>query len=344
MGDFVVFRTDAYENIGTGHLMRCITLARELMRTGNVLLFVIQKASAVMSPVLRRENIRFKIIDVEPDCTWEVDAQKTCECLNLEHRVPEWIVVDSYRLDHKWENVVRGKCKKIFVIDDLARSHHDCELLLNQNISSKDSYYGLLKSGTQILTGPQYALLMDVFSTVSYKREPSSRPRINIFLGGADILNDTEKAIRATLSLSIAVDVDVVFGRLNGNWSYICNKYSEYSWFNFYRDVSSLAELFRSADIGIGGGGTTTWERACVGLPSLIIEQAPNQRDNAIVCERLGIGWYVGESKIVNSNIILEKLEAILSDRSRLQIASSQAMQIVDGRGAQRVVEEMSRL
>ena len=182
----IAFRVDASTQIGTGHFMRCLTLADALKQHGAKIRFASRHMPEYLRDMLVVKGHEFMLLDSSPSdaisdglshANWlgtsqHADAQDTVQALS--GQTWDWLIVDHYALDARWESALRQTAKNIFVIDDIADRQHDCDVLLDQNLyADMDSRYtGKVPAHCQLLLGPRYALLRDEFRQL---REQTSR-------------------------------------------------------------------------------------------------------------------------------------------------------------------------
>jgi len=273
-----------------------------------------------------------------PDFDWEMDAEQTIDA--LAGIKPDWLIVDHYALDAKWESRLKHYSLHIMAIDDLANRPHECEILMDQNWfgESSDFRYDLLVSPTCIkLLGPRYAILESEYSHLHAtipSRDGKIR-RVLVFLGGSDSQNQTAKVLRALLSLyRFHLMVDVVIGANHPAPTEIMQLTSQLLNASFYQNIPSLAELMTQADLMIGAGGTTTWERICLDLPSIVISIAPNQIAMSKALHHAGYIHYLGESESVSTQDIAQAIELFLNDPDHAHNKSINRTNLVDGNGA----------
>ena len=355
----VGFRTDASLQIGSGHVYRCLTLADALAAKGATCVFFCRPHDGNLMDFIdvRGHSVialgKPSQAKAEADnhvtwlgTTWETDAKETVDA--VAGIKPDWLVVDHYALDARWEHMLRPACSRLMVIDDLADVPHECDLLVNQNLGrALEDYAGLIPVGATALLGPDYALLRPEFATLRpeslAKRaaDPVLR-RILVTLGGVDKDDATTRVLDALngSALSDDVTVTIVMG-------------PHAPWLNRVRDraasmrlpaevrigVRDMARLMAESDLSIGAGGSTTWERCALGLPSVTVVIAENQRSIAKALEKAG-----GTISSYNSADCGREIRALLA-RDELNEAlvqmSRSAARITDGNGAARVVERM---
>lgn len=322
-------RVDASVEIGTGHVMRCLTLAHRLKKDGHMVAFICRGAEGDCITLIEQQGF---IVYTLPPCDdslwnfvaeyWKKDAYETIEILK-QYNV-EKLIIDHYSIDIKWEQLIRPFVKSIMVIDDLANRKHDCDILLDQNfyLGMETRYEGLVPSSAKMLLGPSHALLRDEFIEAKKHKKPFNGKveRLFIFFGGSDPTNETEKVLLAIKPIidQYKLVVDVVVGNSNPNKSKIKQICDEIKNAHFHCQVSNIADLMAQADLAIGGGGATTWERIFMKLPSIVIIIAENQKKVSMDVEKLGVLKIIGESKNVSSKDIYRFLNEMIIDKNIL--------------------------
>ena len=327
-----VIRVDASTQIGSGHVMRCLTLAQKLRKEkhadvyfvmrlleGNLINLVMDKGFVVLSlPEMPANN------DLQGYAKWltvtqKQDAEDTKAVIN-KLSVIDLLVVDSYAIDYIWENELRPYVKQIMVMDDLANRKHNCDILLDQNYSDnmEHKYDGLIPDYCKKYIGPKYVLLREEF----YKAKEHLRKRdgniknILVFFGGSDLTNETEKAIKAIELLNKSdIAVNVVVGNGNKNKEKIKRICEQNPQFKFYCQIDNMAELMNEADLAIGAGGTTTWERCFMELPTIVVSIAENQDKILFYLSKKNLIDYIGKSNFVSSEAIYCCLNNYLLDQ-----------------------------
>ena len=227
------------------------------------------------------------------------------------------LVVDSYAIDYIWENELRPYVKQIMVIDDLANRKHNCDILLDQNfyLNKEERYKKLVPENCQLYLGPKFALLRDEFHKVkaNLRKRDGIIKNILVFFGGSDLTNETEKAIKAIELLNKPdITVNVVVGNGNKNKEKLKKLCEQNPQLKFYCQVDNMAELMNEADLAIGAGGTTIWERCFMELPSIVISVADNQTKICEDCAAEGILNYLGKSSDVNVEDITKALKEFI--------------------------------
>jgi len=352
----VVFRVDASARMGIGHLMRCLTLAEALRERGVQIRFVCREHMGNLIALLQQQAMPVTVLPApavtdatsgEDYAAWlgvtrAEDAEQTIAALNSEK--PDWLVVDHYGLDVEWEQRLRPHVSKLMVIDDLASRRHDCDVLLDQNYSAEGErrYVGLVPDTCKLLVGPRYALLRPEYA--AYRKTLRSRDghvrRILVFFGGTDPQNVTGMALEALSHVELRhLDVDVVIGANNPHREALEKQSRERPQTTIYCSRPHLADLMPQADLAIGAGGATTWERMCLGLPSVVISIAENQRPATEALAEAKLIHYAGHFSDIKTDGLTQLLKQQIHATEKLAELSIQNWLQVDGLGALRLVE-----
>ena len=356
----ILVRCDASLSIGSGHVMRCRTLARELKRRGAEVIFLCRRQSGDLIDLLAQDFEVFSLPELPlTDCEglegrdlYEAwlgcsQAQDAADCLQVLRSAPncnpDWLVVDHYGLDASWERQILegqvGKAQpKLFVIDDLAERPHLSDLLLDQNFfgeATEHRYEGLLPPHCRQLLGPHYALLgPEYFQFHPLLRERREVHRLLVYFGGVDQDNLTSRTLKALRDPLLAhLAVDVVIGRQSPHRQAVEDLVSQRLFTTLHDPLPSLAGLIARADLAIGAGGSTTWERACLKVPSLVVAIAENQLPFSKALHQAGHLQLLGEAATVSVEQIRSALLAWVADPP-LQGA---VLDLTDGMGALRL-------
>jgi UDP-2,4-diacetamido-2,4,6-trideoxy-beta-L-altropyranose hydrolase len=256
----------------------------------------------------------------------------------------DWIVVDHYALDERWESAVRPITKKIMVIDDLADRQHNCDMLLDQNfyLDMQTRYIGKVPLHCRLLLGPRYALLREEFRNFRKLVKPRTGDvkRILVFFGGVDAGNCTSLAIEALAELNITRYIDVVIGTQHPYSEQIQDACITHGYV-YHMQTLHMAELMAEADLAIGAAGSTSWERCCLGLPALLVSLAENQVDIVKALESIGACVYVGTKETANLLNLQQAISDLLATHDKLENISLHAFSLVDGMGLSRVCQEL---
>jgi UDP-2,4-diacetamido-2,4,6-trideoxy-beta-L-altropyranose hydrolase len=345
----VAIRADASLEIGTGHVMRCLTLAQSLRDKGDSVYFVCREESGHLCDVVESRGFRcsrLSCLPVRPDSSSlnsaplldafrEADARQTGAAIESHGREPDLLVVDHYMLDRSWESVLRPKVGHIFVIDDLADRMHDCDLLLDQNLHDGPAlrYSALVSESTRVFVGPEYALLRPEFCAVRAVPRTRGVRRILSFFGGVDSTNESLKIVQALRLIgSRAPQTDLVLGSTNPHAESVLNAAKDLACVNVLRQTADMAKLMREADLGLGTCGVAAWERCCVGLPSLVVVSADNQRDDARILHSMGAARNLGDASGISVEHWVESIRRLQDDPASLTAMSIAAASVMEGR------------
>jgi len=339
----IFFRTDASIDIGTGHVMRCLALAEELKRSGASVSFICCEDRGNLIEHIEKKG--YDMHHLPSGIDTKTDSHLTQELLKKQPIKIDWLIIDHYDIDISWESSLREFVRKIMVIDDLANRKHDCDILLDQNYNKNGSRYdGLVPENCVQLLGPEYALLRPQFREVreNFKRENNEVKRVLVFMGGADPSNETGKVLKAIKLLNRDnIAVDVVIGASNPFKNEIENIAQKMPGTVCHFNVSNMAEPMSSADIGIGASGTSTWERCCVGLPSIVMILADNQKEIAEELEKEGVVVNLGWHEYIKEADIEDRIKHLIATPRKMKEMSVRGMKMVDGRGAERVANAL---
>ena len=327
--------------------MRCLTLADEVGERGAPVRFVGRELSRPLEDLVRGRGHEYVTLrGLSHSASESDDALRATEVLADRHW--QWLVVDHYSLGAIWERAMHPSASRILAIDDLADREHDCDMLLDQNhvAMATERYSDKVPKQCRILLGPGYALLRPEYRAARERLLPrdGSVRRALVFFGGGDAPNLTSLALDALAHPGLAhLPVDVVVGGDEERRAAVEVRAARRPGTVIHGPCPHLADLMAGADIAIGGGGSTTWERMCLGLRSLVVTLADNQVPVADRCANDGLIRLVGEADTVS----VEDLQSALLDEiahSGASIALERGMALCDGLGASRVVKEMERL
>lgn len=360
----VVFRADSSKYIGTGHVMRCLTLAEGLVECGvqsvtficrdlpgNIIHIIKERYDVVTLP-FDVENYSAERYESEYDF-WlgvpkEHDRKETAEVLKAFDC--DMLIVDHYALDYEWETPLRQLTSKIFVIDDLANRKHDCDFLLDQNIyvDLESRYKEKVCEETFLFLGGKYALIRPEFLNIKKRRIASNQlsistiKRVLLYLGGVDKENFTLKVLKAINNVhGLSVEIDVVVGIANPHSETVATFCNKNKHCNYFCQPSHFHELIAKADYCIGAAGSSSLERWCVGLPTSVFITAKNQEKLAVDAERMGL------LKIIDGSTqytIDREIQKILSffNQDEIRDRIKKGICCVDGFGVSRVVEKIT--
>lgn len=354
----IVVRADASLTMGSGHIMRCLTLADRLKQQGHDITFICRKHDGHLADLIGQKGFAVQLlakgetadfIKQHAHSEWlgasESDDFAECKPI-LQALKPDWLIIDHYAIGEKWEQQAKRLLPnlKILAIDDLADRTHDCEILLDQNFGRKNGdYQPLVPSDCQRLLGTRYTLLRDEFAnwrtrSLNRRKRVQQPKHILVNLGGVDNDNVTLKILQSLNTFfqqsTQSFNVTVVMGKTAPHIESV-QRFAKRASFAcaVLVNVTNMAELMANADLAIGAAGSTTWERCCLGLPMVLIVLADNQQ---VIAEALADKNLV---KVVTDMAALdEQLPRLLSELTdNYKKFSRQSAKLVDGQGAKRV-------
>lgn len=358
----VAIRTDASLEIGTGHVMRCLTLADALRERGAVCRFVCRDLPGNLIADIRRRGYQTVVlpsptVSYTPPVTAPAHAAWLCvpEALDAEQTLAalgvgvDWLVLDHYAVDAGWESVLRPAYRRLLVIDDLAERPRLADLLLDQNLGRRAADYdALLPASCQRLIGPAHALLRPEFAAHRaaslVRRQAGTLSQLLVSMGGIDKDNATGAVLAALLPSLLPSDcrIIVVMGQ-HAPWrEAVAAQVADLPWLAEMRvSVANMATLIAESDLAIGAAGTSAWERCCLGLPTLTAVLAANQLSGATALQSAGCVELLSDAANGFENLP-EKLAVLLAP-GRLAAMQAACAALTDGLGASRLAVEMMR-
>lgn len=333
-----MIRVDSGADIGSGHVQRCLTLARKFRARGASVTFVCQEQPNNYNALI--DDAGFKLIALPASRVFDemTDAQETLGSLKLRDHF-DLIIVDSYNLGSAWESQLRKIADKILVIDDLANRTHDCDFLVDAAPAATNRYCDLVPRGCINLLGTKFTLIRPEFLTKRRIREGSigALARIMISFGGVDAANMTDRAYRVARLLLPSAEIHAVLTK-NSPWLDALQRLADKEPnLHLHVDVQDMASLMADADLAIGAGGTTSWERACVGLPSIVAAIAENQIVTTEALASSGCSVVVSGDESFDISLG-EALRLLGANPGLMRMMSTAALALVDGKGADRIV------
>ena len=358
----VIFRTDASLDIGIGHVMRCLTLAQALSDLGANCRFICREHTGNLLDIIRQRSFEVQSLSIKyssqvnlvqqsvqgervlPHAAWlgvdwQTDAEETKNVIG--DGVVDWLIVDHYALDIQWENYLKPYYKKLMVIDDLADRNHCCDLLLDQTYGrDKKDYLKLTPPDCELLLGSQYALLRPEFSEwreYSLKRRTVPKfEKLLITLGGVDPDNITGQILDALKGCDLPKEIEiiVVLGSTGPHKDRVQQQVIKMPYKTIVKiGINNMAEIMANADIAIGASGSTTWERCCLGLPSIQVVLAENQNIISESVRNVGASLSIKLDDLNNG--ICDQFKVIVNEYKKIAINSSK---ITNGMGVFQVL------
>jgi UDP-2,4-diacetamido-2,4,6-trideoxy-beta-L-altropyranose hydrolase len=352
----IAFRADASYKMGSGHVVRSLVLADTLKAQGCNVVFVSRLLNGHLISLIRTRGFEVVILgssltitDNTTSTDWlgvsqQDDANETIE--NLKERVIDILFVDHYSLDTKWETFIRPYVDSIVVIDDLANRNHNCDFLIDQNFRSDNfnCYEALVPEACKTLLGLQYAILSPEYR--DFRKTMSTRTgsitRVLVYFGGTDWQNMTTLVLKVLSQDEFRfLEVDVVVG---SNYPFLLDLEELISGrpkTNLHQSLPNLASLMSVADVAIGAGGTTMWERMSMGLPALVISLADNQLPACKSLQKEDLIHYLGSYNDASDGMLTKYLRERIYNTEQNSDLSSRISEYVDGLGDLRIAQEI---
>lgn len=355
----IVFRVDASLSIGSGHVFRCLNLAGALRKNGFECIFLTKEHAGNLIQYIKtylfqvyviskEDNVDDKYIENEKEWlggSQKEDAEKTCEIIYRNNFAPGIFIIDHYSLDSEWESLIKWKfpSTKIVVIDDLCNRKHYCDILIDSTFErTSEEYRILVPEYCTILAGTDYALLKDEFlqlrkEAILKRTSILSPQKILITMGGVDIHNVTGKVLK---ELNNRADlhykkITVVLGVNCPHKKNIENIAQSIKYdVDIKVNTNNMPQLMLEHDLSIGALGSTTWERAVLGLPTVNIAIADNQ---LVIVEKLRRNGFIVFDSINFTGAELARSLIKLTDFYDEMV--SRSLSICDGRGLQRTLK-----
>lgn len=364
----IAFRADASERIGSGHVRRCQSLAAALQRRGAGIRFVMRAWPGQAEPSLPDPSIHVLALPAGPAATnpslvaraaadasvahagwlgsdWQTDADQTIARLAAEPVAA--LIIDHYALDARWHRRVQGALRcPLVAIDDLADRPLAVDLIIDHNHAADHrlKYQAVNQTGCRILGGPRLALLAERFA--SAPRNPAAHPvrSIGVFMGGMDLHNMSERAWRGLREQAgFAGAIEVVSTHANPNLERLRALRAVDTSLQLTLDLPDLADFFGRHELHIGAGGGATWERCCLGAPTLALIVADNQRQVLLPLAGLQVLSLI-EQELPDAACIGSRARVMIEQSALRSQLASQAVQLVDGQGCRRIAQNISDL
>jgi UDP-2,4-diacetamido-2,4,6-trideoxy-beta-L-altropyranose hydrolase len=334
----VLFRADSSVEIGSGHVQRCLALAGALSEKGVSCAFVARDLPGNANALISAAG--YSIIALPPrTADPETDAAETGHAIAGQGQV-DLVIVDHYALDRRWEVAFTPFARRCAVIDDLANRPHRCDVLIDvvQSQNRATLYDPLVPADATLLLGPRYAMLRPEFRSLRAAMRPRSSAvdRVLISFGATDVGNYSEIAWRALRTVANEAEIDIVLGGNAPHLKRITDAIRSDTRTHLHIDTPFMAKLMAAADLAVGAGGGTTWERACLGLPTIVSAIADNQRDNVRALAEAGaaLSITIGDGY---AERLMDAVSSLKANPRRMASMSRAAGELVDGKGAERL-------
>lgn len=368
----VAFRADASLQIGTGHVMRCLTLADALAARGADCQFICGAHEGNLIEFIRSKGYVAHALPIAHEASTGLTAPgPTASTPDLAHahwlgttqaqdaeacapilaaQRPDWLIVDHYALDARWERALAPHYRKLMVIDDLADRPHACDLLLDQTFGRDAAdYRPLVPADCHLLCGSQYAMLRPEFAALRpYSLQRRARPALRellITMGGVDKDNATGQVLQALRTCPLPADcrITVVMGATAPWLEEVRMQAQDMPWpTQVLVGVSDMAQLMADSDLAIGAAGATSWERCCLGLPTAMMVLAANQRHAARLLEQVNAVRMLDLAANLQKGLA-EFINGIFTSETLLAQLRDSASKVTDGKGCEHVADWLTR-
>lgn len=338
----LLLRADAGAQMGTGHLMRCLALGKTWMLEGGKAVLITACQNDALLDRARRAGLT--VVAVSAPCPAGEDLHLTVEWV---HRHPgAWLVLDGYGFDSAYQRVVKQAGARLLVVDDdVHADHYYADVILNQNIHATELHYQC-EPGTQLLMGTRFALLApDFLAWRDHRLEvPAVAHRVLVTLGGGDPKNQTTKIVRALkLARLPGLEVAVVVGGANPHLNSLEQELKNLGRaFRLVHNSDNMPELMAWAEMAVSAAGTTVWELAYMRVPTLVLVLAENQIRISAALQEAGLARSLGWFADVDENVVGRAFIDLAHNPSLRAAMSRRGRKLVDGRGADRVVNALT--
>lgn len=351
----VAFRTDGSTRIGSGHLKRCASFSQALRRIGATTSLVYRAlgvdpsavAGSAFDEVLQLPTPAgpFNPDPAIPHSAWaEVDQAADAEqsAAALQGAGTDWIVLDHYSFGRLWVERLRAAlaCRAV-AIDDLGDRALPADIIIDHNLDENHAakHRASLADGGRLLAGPRFALLGRSYAQAPRYQAGSDVRSVGIFMGGTDADNISAVALRACRSAGFHGPVEIATTSLNPHLAVLRDRSERDGNVRLLLDQPELAAFFARHDVQIGAGGGATWERCCIGVPSLVIQTAANQAVPLAGLVREQAALTASE---VDKAALIEPIRELLNDEALRRRLSHASRALVDGRGSERAALAMT--
>lgn len=352
----IAIRVDCSNEIGMGHIMRCLAIAKKLSLHGHDVLFIGNDIPStfvekIISAGCKAESFSLSLDEHNNSnlkhSNWlkggaYFDALETSKVITKHFNIADWLIVDHYGIDIEWEHRLRACVKNIAVIDDLADREHDADLLLDQNIYDGwlNKYKNLTPNHCELLIGSSYILLRDEF--ISLSPVPiNKKPRdLIIFMGGGDEFNYTGQLLELLIESDnrYQLKVDVIIGPINSHKDNVESLMKSLPHGRLFVNPTNMAELYLDSKLAIGAPGGSTWERCRLGVPSVLVAIADNQVRVGRFLDKEGVAWLTCSVKEA-----ITRYYEVSHDIALLHEYSYRAQCYVDGKGVERFISLLEK-
>ncbi|MBS0286824.1 MAG: UDP-2,4-diacetamido-2,4,6-trideoxy-beta-L-altropyranose hydrolase [Proteobacteria bacterium] len=340
----ILIRADSSTQLGYGHVYRCLTLADELKTKGAQVDFMVQDLPGNINAMISQKGYKVYLLKQQAkDFDVKIDLDQTVSLIRDSNVSYDWVIVDHYSLDERWEKALYTLGIKVFVIDDLAAHNHFCHYLLNQTFNvDKSSYDGKINKEASLLMGEKYILLRPEFSHMKPKvqiKEISSSSTIHIFWGSTDPKGYSYRFSKILLENFKDLKLKIIGGAKDTKVASLEALYPNRV--SVQSMVQNMAQSMLNCDLALGAPGMTTWERASMGLPGIYLATNTNQVSILNRLQEQGFCCYLGEASTIDDETFVHKISSLLYEPAKLKKMAQLGFEKIDALGVQRVTDMM---
>ena len=339
----LLFRVDCSVSIGAGHLMRTLCLANLAARYGITSHFLCKDLPGFDTTLITQQHHEMTLLP--SDITWRQFYR-----LLLTLGQFDWLIVDHYQLDQRWERAVGALLPQQLIIDDLANRDHWATQLLDMSLIRQARDYHSSHWLREPLLGPSFALLRPEFASlrpqaVIKRRATDMVNHLLISLGAMDADNHLTRLINALDSLPLApLTIDIALSRHAPHLMALKKAIaSSRHAITLHLDSDQMAQLMLNADLAIGAGGISCWERATLALPTLLFILADNQRGNSQQLSHINAASYLGDLRELDDKTLAKQLIRHWPTATTLRLMANNCAKLCDGDGAIKVLSHLTR-
>lgn len=350
----VCIRVDSSSVIGTGHVHRTLTLARTMRESQHDVFFISRQHAGNINKKIKDSGFKLFELSAPPylpslddvstwlGCSQEVDARETLDIIKKNFGAVDLLVVDHYAIDTVWEQVVREHAFQVCVIDDVPSRTHSADFLIDQNREDPSVYERIAPEHCKMLVGRCFAILRDEFIEKRKSLLPTDqRDKLFIFFGGSDAHNVTTRVTKCLIDLGTPFETNVVVGSSFQGLSELQKLVASEKKISLHVDTPDIATLMSQSFLAIASGGTNTWERFCLGLPSVVISVAANQVEIANELHGEKLIHYLGDHSQIDEQYLRESLKELFQKSLSWKMMSERNLAVVDGLGKFRITDSL---
>lgn len=334
----VVFRVDSSSEIGMGHFIRCTALAAEFVDQGYDVFLITSKDSIIPE---WSKKIYKDILFVENE--WVIEYERIILEQFTKIRNIDVMIIDTYKANKTYYKFTLYYSKILGVFDDMGNFSIPADVVINGNIYATKLDYTSYPKSCLLLLGPKYLILRPQFKLVKPIQIKEKPKKILITFGGSDVQNATPVILNAVAGIPDFSDLEfeVLIGPGFKNINQIKQISRNLSNINLIYNSENIAEIMKNTDVAVTAAGSTVYELACLGIPSIVFITADNQRLLAQTMQEEEIYINAGDITLFNSGNFLNMFGNLIQDYSLRKKMHYKAVNTFDSLGSVRCVAEI---